>query len=106
MTEFTKATLPEVLENLRVFVVLNAVTDGLETYPWSGLAGGDRTRRIEEYSVAGSSEAVAASCSIHIVPTADSIPGRSMRLSDSKESPSPLASNSRIPPGRARLSVG
>src|SRR6266704_4099972 len=46
--------LPQVLENLGIFVVLNAVTDGLKTYPRSGFGGGDRTRRIQEDSIARS----------------------------------------------------
>src|SRR6266850_932827 len=66
-----KALLPQVLENLSVFVVLN----GLHTDPRSGLRRGDRTRGIEEDSVARSSQAAAASRSIHIVPTADGVPG-------------------------------
>src|SRR6266403_4925054 len=70
-----KVLLPQVLENLSVFVVLNAVTNGLQTDPRSGLRRGDRTRGIEKYSVARSSQAAAASRSIHIVPTADGVPG-------------------------------
>src|SRR5258707_13652157 len=67
--------LPQVLENLRVFVVLNAIADGLQPYPRSGLAGSDRTRRIEEYTVPRSSGPAAARSGIHIVPTADGVPG-------------------------------
>jgi len=67
--------LPQVLECLGVFVVLNAVADGLQTYSWGGFAGGDGTRRIEEYSITRPSEAVAAICGIHIVPTANGVPG-------------------------------
>src|SRR6266850_1830880 len=70
-----KALLPQVLENLNVFVVLNAVTNGLQTDPRSGLRRGDRTRGIEEDSIARSSQAAAASGCIHIVPTADGVPG-------------------------------
>src|SRR6266850_1421701 len=67
--------LSQVLENLSVFVVLNAVANGLHTYPRSGLRRGDRTRGIKKYSIARSSQAAAASRSIHIVPTADGVPG-------------------------------
>src|SRR5258708_16429198 len=65
--------LPQVLENLRVLVILDAITNGLQTYPRSGLAGSDRTRRIEEDSITRSSQAAAASSGIHIVPTADGV---------------------------------
>jgi len=67
--------LRKVLENLRVFVILNAVTNGLKPNPRSGLAGGNRTRRIEEDTVARSAEPATASGGVHIVPTADSISG-------------------------------
>src|SRR5258708_709718 len=67
--------LPEVLENLGVFVVLDAVPNGLQTNPGSGLRGSDRTRRIEKDSVARSAHAAAASGGIDIVPTADSVAG-------------------------------
>src|SRR6266850_3797917 len=70
-----KVLLPQVLENLSVFVVLNAVTNGLQTDPRSGLRRGDRTRGIEKYSVARSSQATTASGCVHIVPTADGVPG-------------------------------
>src|SRR6266436_6278040 len=70
-----KVPLPQVLENPGVFIVLNAVTNGLQTDPWSGLCRGDRTRGIEKYSVARSSQAAAASGCIHIVPTANGVPG-------------------------------
>src|SRR6267142_5874451 len=61
--------LSQVLENLNVLVVLNAVTNGLQTDPRSGLRRGDRTRGIEEDSVARSSQATTASGCVHIVPT-------------------------------------
>src|SRR6266704_2059630 len=67
--------LGQVLENLSVFVVLNAVPNGLQTDPGSGLGRGDRTRRIEEDAVARSAHAAAASGGVHIVPTADSVAG-------------------------------
>ena len=70
-----KRQLRQVLENLGVLVVLNAVTDGLETDPWSRLGRSDGARRIEEDAVAGSSEAPAASGGIDIVPTADGVSG-------------------------------
>src|SRR5258708_17962640 len=52
--------LPQVLENLRVLVILNAVTDGLQTNSRSRFGGSDRARRIEEDSIARSSEPAAA----------------------------------------------
>src|SRR4029077_10193595 len=67
--------LPQVLEYLGVFVVLNAVADGLQTYSWGGFAGGDGTRRIKEDSVARPTHTAAASGGIHIVPPADGVPG-------------------------------
>src|SRR6266567_3152297 len=67
--------LPQVLENLGVFVVLNAVSNGLQTDPRSRLGRSDRTRRIEEDSVARSAQAAAASGGVDIVPTADGVPG-------------------------------
>src|SRR5258708_6552207 len=67
--------LPQVLENLGVFVVLNAVSNGLQTDPRSRLGRSDRTRRIEEDAVARSTHAAAASGGIDIVPTADSVAG-------------------------------
>ncbi len=70
-----EGNLPQVLEDLGVFVVLNAVTNGLQTNPGSRLRGGDRTRRIEEDSVARPPEAATAGGRIHIVPTADGVTG-------------------------------
>src|SRR5260370_24317883 len=70
-----EGNLPQVLENLRVFVVLNAITDGLQTYPRSGLGGSDWSRRIEEDSVTWSAETATTSGGIYIVPTADGVPG-------------------------------
>src|SRR6266702_6496292 len=67
--------LPEVLENLGVFVVLDAVPNGLQTNPGSGLRGSDRARRIEEDAVARSAHAAAASGGIDIIPTADGVSG-------------------------------
>src|SRR5260370_41137127 len=69
-----EGNLPQVLENLRVFVVWNAHTDGLQTYPRSGRGGRDWSLRIEEDSVTWSAQAAAASGGIPIVPTADGVP--------------------------------
>src|SRR5216684_4927383 len=66
-----KGDLRQVLENLRIFVVLNAVANGLQADPRSRLGRGNRTRRIKEDAVARSAEPSAASGGIHIVPTAD-----------------------------------
>src|SRR6266851_7608104 len=70
-----KGALPQILQDLRVFVVLNAVPNGLQTNPGSGLRGSDRTRRIEEDAVARSAHAAAASGGIDIVPTAAGVSG-------------------------------
>src|SRR4030088_3557093 len=67
--------LSQVLENLGVFVVLNAVTDGLKAYSGGGFGRGDRTWWIEKYSVPRSSQTAAACGRIHVVPTADAVPG-------------------------------
>src|SRR5437879_6021461 len=66
--------LSQILKNLGVFVVLNAVADGLQTDPRSRFRGSDGSRRIEENSVAWSAHAPAATSRIHIVPTADRVP--------------------------------
>ena len=70
-----EGNLPQVVENLGVFVVLNAITDGLQSDPGSGLRGGDRTRRIEEDSIPRSAQAAPASGRIHVVPTSEGVPG-------------------------------
>src|SRR5258708_15186854 len=67
--------LSQVLQDLRVFEVLNAITNGLQSYPRSRLRGRDGTRRIEEDSVTRSAEATTASGGIHIVPAADGVSG-------------------------------
>src|SRR5258708_4146841 len=67
--------LPQVLENLRVLVILDAVANGLQTNSRSRFGGSDRTRRIEEDSIARSSEPATARSGIHIVPTADGVSG-------------------------------
>src|SRR5260370_25811078 len=67
--------LGQVLENLSVFVVLNAVSNGLQTDPRSRLGRSDRTRRLEEDAVARSAHAAAPSGGVHIVPTADTVAG-------------------------------
>src|SRR5260370_13275595 len=65
--------LPQVLENLGVFVVLNAVSNGLQTDPRSRLGRSDRTRRIEEDAVALSTHAPPASGAIDLSPTAHTL---------------------------------
>src|SRR5258707_6797430 len=67
--------LPQVLENLRVLVILDAVTNGLQANSRSRFGGSDWTRRIEEDSITRSSEPAAARGGIHIVPTADGVSG-------------------------------
>src|SRR5256885_8374750 len=50
----------QILQDLRVFIVLNAVTDGLEAYPRSGLGGPNRSGRIEKDAVSGAAARTAA----------------------------------------------
>src|SRR5437899_2356627 len=69
-----RGDLSQILKNLGVFVVLNAITNGLQTDPGSRLRGSDGSRRIEENSVAWSAHAPAATSRLHIVPTADRVP--------------------------------
>src|ERR1700676_5702674 len=69
------ADLSQVLEDLGVFVVLNAIANGLQSNPGSRLRGGDRTRRVEEDSVTRPSQAAATGGRIQIAPTADGISG-------------------------------
>src|SRR5215467_16408604 len=65
--------LPQVQKHVGIFVVLNSVTDVLQTDSWRGFAGSDRTWRIQEDSVARSSEAAAASSRVHVVPAGDGV---------------------------------
>src|SRR5260370_7030918 len=66
--------LPQALENLRVLVILDAITNGLQTYPRSGLAGNDRTSRIEEDSTTRPSQPPAPHTRIHILPPPTPLP--------------------------------
>src|SRR5690349_18761219 len=66
--------LPYVLENLGVFVILNAVSNGLQTDARSRLRGSDRTGRVDKDSIAGPTHAAAATGGVHIVPTANGVP--------------------------------
>src|SRR5882724_4022686 len=65
--------LCQVLQHVRVFVVLNAVADGLQTDARSGFTRADRSRRINEYAVAWSAQSAAAGGGVHIVPTANRV---------------------------------
>src|SRR5580704_7203196 len=67
--------LPLILEHLRVFVVLNAIADGLQPYPRGRFAGRNRTRRVKENPVARPAQAAAASGRVHVVPAADAVAG-------------------------------
>src|SRR5260370_39110876 len=66
--------LPQVLENLRVLVILNAVTNCLQANSRTRLGGSNRARRIEEDSIARPSDPAATGSGIHIIPTADGVP--------------------------------
>src|SRR5260370_34023250 len=55
------AELSQVLEHVRVFVILNTVANGLQANAWCGLGRTYRCRRIEENSVARPAEATASS---------------------------------------------
>src|SRR5258708_5709130 len=44
------AELSQVLEHVRVFVILNTVANGLQANAWCGLGRPDRCRRIQEKS--------------------------------------------------------
>src|SRR5258707_9367955 len=52
-----------------------AVRQALRAYAGGGSAGGERPRRIEKYSSPRSPKTAPASGRIHIVPTADGVPG-------------------------------
>src|SRR5580704_15565733 len=67
--------LPLILEHLRVFVVLNAIADGLQPYPRGGFAGCNRTRRVKEDSIARPADAWTTSGRIQTSPTADAVAG-------------------------------
>src|SRR2546423_11867279 len=64
--------LPEVLEDVRVLVILNAVANRFETNAGSRFGRGDRRGRIHKDAVAGSRETAAVE-HIHVVPAAESI---------------------------------
>src|SRR6266851_2367025 len=68
-----EGNLPQVLKNLGVLVVLNALTNGLQSDSGGRFSGANGARRIQEYSIARSAQASAARGGIHIVPTADGI---------------------------------
>src|SRR5579859_358194 len=65
--------LPLIFEHLRVVVVLNAVADGLQSYPRRGLAGSNRSRRIEKNPVAGSADAWTTGVRVHVVPASEGV---------------------------------
>src|SRR6202030_1141129 len=69
--------LPQVLENLRVFVILNAVTNGRHPNPGRPLARGDRTRGGEEDPIPRPAQPAAAGSVLHIVPRWHTVPGNS-----------------------------
>src|SRR5260370_34482147 len=58
-----------------MFQGLYAVTDGSQTDRRSSLRARDRPRGVQEDAVTRSAQAPAATSRIHIVPTADSVPG-------------------------------
>src|SRR4029077_18314625 len=62
-----------ILEQLGIFIVLNAVTDGLQTNSRSRFAGRNRARWVKKNPVAGSGDAWTASVGVQIVPTIDGV---------------------------------
>src|SRR5882724_2166057 len=69
------AELSQVLEHVRVFVILNTVANGLQANAWCGLGRTDRCRRIQKDSVARPAQSAAASGGVHVVPAADGVAG-------------------------------
>src|SRR5258708_25841169 len=69
------AELSQVLEHVRVFVILNTVANGLQANAWCGLGRPDRCRRIQEDSVARPAQSAPASTCCHVVPAADGLAG-------------------------------
>src|SRR5258705_3461867 len=67
------AELSQVLEHVRVFVILNTVANGLQANAWCGLGRTDRCRRIQEDSVTRPAQSAAASRCVHVVPAADGV---------------------------------
>src|SRR5437879_3302214 len=65
----------QVLEDLRVFVVLNSVADGLQANSRCGLGRSDRCWRIDEDSVTRPAQSSATSGRVHVVPAADGVAG-------------------------------
>src|SRR5258708_20272875 len=74
-SDIDDAELSQVLEDLRVFVILNTVANGFQTNAWCGLGRTDRCRRIQEDSVARPAQSAAASGCVHVVPAADGVAG-------------------------------
>src|SRR2546423_14647559 len=66
--------LPEVLEDVRVLVILNAVANRFQANARGRFGRGDRRGRIHKDAVAGSRETAAVE-HVQVVPTAESIPG-------------------------------
>src|SRR6202035_1482996 len=64
-----------IFEQLRVFVVLDAVADGLQAYARCRFTGRDRTRRGKENPIAWPAETAAAGIRIQIVPAPDGVSG-------------------------------
>src|SRR5258705_5058647 len=69
------AELSQVLEHMRVFVILNTVANGLQANAWCGLGRPDRCRRIQKDSVTRAAQSAAASSCVHVVPAADCVAG-------------------------------
>src|SRR5690348_512109 len=71
-----KAQLPQVLQNLRVFVVLYPVADRLQPDSRCRLRRGNGARWIQEDAIAGPAQTASTRGGVYIVPAADGIPGR------------------------------
>src|SRR5258706_7494097 len=68
-----KRILLLIFEQLRIFVILNAVANGLQANSRGGLRRRDRRRRIEKNSITRPAESSAACRGVDVVPTADRI---------------------------------
>src|SRR5258705_4392793 len=66
------AELSQVLEHVRVFVILNAVANGLQANAWCGLDRPDRCRRLQKESVARAAQSAAANGGVHVGTAAHS----------------------------------
>src|SRR5690242_14531121 len=68
--------LPQIVKNMCVFIILNAITDGFQANTWSRFLRCDWTWRINKDAVSWPAEAPAAGGGIKIVPTSDYVSSR------------------------------